>query len=464
MRSKIPLLLAVLALVLPVGSFSLQTIPSYRRPLVIRSNSYRPHLSTKTSVHAHNTQLPSTIFRFSNQTSTPPWLLDRDVYHDGPPQMHQKQQQQPLLATTAAAIATDTTTPSSIDANKTNGRWLLLLAAALYGTNFACVKLFLGGNDAISMGMSSTLRFGLAALATSPWLFQSTTTMESANDDDEDDSVPSFLAGFEVGVWTSIGYIAQAVGLETTLASESAFLCSLAVVIVPLLDWMTGKALRSREVVGAVLALVGVAMLELSDSVGTGTGFALSQGDLISMIQPFAFGVGFWRMEAAMRKYPNQANRSTAAQLLAVFLASGAYTLATEGGSIDMLAGGLGDTLHDPYLWAGLLWTGCVTTALSVYMETVALQTLSAAETTLILSTEPLWGSITAAVLLGESFGPVAMAGGALVIVACVWSNLGAEGIQSFLATAGKKTADGAASSSTATTTTAAQSNAKLLP
>jgi hypothetical protein len=83
--------------------------------------------------------------------------------------------------------------------------------------------------------------------------------------------------------------------------------------------------------------------------------------------------------------------------------------------------------------WSGLVWTGLVTTALTVYMETVALQTLSAAETTLIFSTEPLWGSLTAAWLLSESFGGRAIMGGGLIVAACLVSSLGVDGLTEFV-------------------------------
>jgi hypothetical protein len=36
---------------------------------------------------------------------------------------------------------------------------------------------------------------------------------------------------------------------------------------------------------------------------------ALSHGDLLSLVQPLAFGMAFWRMEKAMKKYPQEANR-----------------------------------------------------------------------------------------------------------------------------------------------------------
>jgi hypothetical protein len=100
--------------------------------------------------------------------------------------------------------------------------------------------------------------------------------------------------------------------------------------------------------------------------------------------------MGFWRMEKAMQKFPDYANRSTAAQLSAVFMGSALYAVVTEGAA-NFDVHQLQLWLSDPMILASLFWTGCITTALTVYMETIALKTLSAAETTLIFSTEP-WG------------------------------------------------------------------------
>ena len=94
----------------------------------------------------------------------------------------------------------------------------------MYGTNFSLVKIL---GDTMPEGISLTLRFSLAALVTLPWLFEENVNEMMSN---KDVWMATWL-GFEVGLWNSIGYVAQAVGLETTDASKSAFICSLAVVV-----------------------------------------------------------------------------------------------------------------------------------------------------------------------------------------------------------------------------------------
>lgn len=110
-------------------------------------------------------------------------------------------------------------------------RLLLLGASALYGTNFSIIKII---GDSMPVGISASLRFGLASLATLPWLLQPPKdgsllipkTEKNANlwqtfqQMASTTTVGAALAGFEVGMWNSVGYLAQAVGLETTDASK----------------------------------------------------------------------------------------------------------------------------------------------------------------------------------------------------------------------------------------------------
>ena len=329
-------------------------------------------------------------------------------------------------------------------------RILLLISAALYGTNFTFVKVL---NENIPVGFGTALRFALASVVTLPWLFQDSATAETDSETNtntgiETDistdnstgattsgevqtlngsqvaSMGAILGGVEVGIWNGIGYLSQAVGLETTHASTSAFICSLAVVIVPILDFLTGKQIKARQAIGALLAVVGVAFLELDGlqaGSAAGNGIHLSTGDMLSLVQPFAFGMGFWRMEHYMRKFPTEAMKLTASQLSVIALTSLAFFIATSGG-----ISGLPDLsqvvewLTNPVILGVVCWTGLVTTALTVYMETIALKTLSATETTMLLSAEPIFGGACAAVVLGEQFGIGGFIGAAMVLGGCI--------------------------------------------
>ncbi|CAN0442085.1 unnamed protein product, partial [Ectocarpus fasciculatus] len=106
----------------------------------------------------------------------------------------------------------------------------------------------------------------------------------------------------QVGLLNAIGYWAQSESLMTTTASKSAFICSLAVVFVPLLDAVLGgdKNKDSSEVAEkagaggggvfaamngpwfpALLAAAGVACLELIGVEG-----GPNSGDVWALVQP----------------------------------------------------------------------------------------------------------------------------------------------------------------------------------
>lgn len=210
----------------------------------------------------------------------------------------------------------------------------------------------------------------------------------------------------------------------------------MACLTVPILDYIWGKKLLQRQVIGAILAAVGVFALEMGGERTT----SITNGDWESLVQPIVFGLGFWRLEAAMEKYPTEAGRLASAQLVTVFLVSLVYYLACPDNLLPFLgelSSDMGDVcnvmptgdkiiswLLDPQIVGMFVWTGIVTTAFTIYMETLALKTLSAVETTLIFSTEPLFGAAFAAIVANEVFGLPDAIGAAFIILGCVVSGM----------------------------------------
>ena len=143
--------------------------------------------------------------------------------------------------TTTTTTTTTTTMMISILSDVWKARLLLLLSAALYGTNFTIVK-SIDDIDGMSVGMASTLRFGFAALAMLPLLFapidaELKLAAKERRDGgggggvatngnalsglwEEPTRLGAGLAGMEIGLYNSVGYLAQAVGLKTTTASK----------------------------------------------------------------------------------------------------------------------------------------------------------------------------------------------------------------------------------------------------
>ena len=70
-----------------------------------------------------------------------------------------------------------------------------------------------------------------------------------------------------------------------------------------------------------------------------------------------------------------------------------------------------------PQTLAVLAWTALASTALTILLQTYALARVPAATASLVVSSEPLWAALLAAVLLGETnYGAADVAGGALIL------------------------------------------------
>jgi len=180
-------------------------------------------------------------------------LLDSVYQHDVESQSHATKlipQQQSSSSSSSYAVgviedasiqttATTTTTTTTTQTKSTTtiipmlsdvwkARLLLLLSAALYGTNFTLVK-SIDDIPGMSVGLASTFRFGFAALVMLPLLFTplledeehtSIMTLTGEEPTTTTTRLSIIVAGMEIGLYNSIGYLFQAEGLKTTTASK----------------------------------------------------------------------------------------------------------------------------------------------------------------------------------------------------------------------------------------------------
>ncbi|CAN0087423.1 unnamed protein product [Discosporangium mesarthrocarpum] len=272
-------------------------------------------------------------------------------------------------------------------------RAILVLVAAIWGTNFPVLKV-IESHTEISSATAAFTRFTIAFLSLLPLA------------DWGDAEV--LLAGMEVGLYVSAGYYTQAIGLMTTDASVCAFLCSLTVVFVPLIQAVSGRGMSLLSAGAAGLALIGTGLLELG-------GKGPSLNDLWCVAQAMGFAMAFTRIEHYMEKFPGKSMQLSIGQLLSVAILSCVWCLTSNGGHIPDFS-----FLKDRTIAAALGYTGLITTSLAVWMETVALEAVPATEMSVIFSTEPLWATIVSQVFLKETLGPNALLGAAFIFSACL--------------------------------------------
>jgi drug/metabolite transporter (DMT)-like permease len=206
--------------------------------------------------------------------------------------------------------------------------------------------------------------------------------------------------GILLGLALGAGYITQAIGLRHTPAAVSGFLTGLFVVFTPVLSWLL---LRRRLAVSVWLAvLVAGAGLALI----TAGGFAVSAGELLSLTCAVFFalqivGAGEWSPGHDPYALTVTELATVAVMCLAGALASGRIGAPHGGGE-----------------WLAVAITAVLASALGYTVQMWAQTWLTATQTAVILTLEPVFAGIFAVAVGGERLGAAAMAGGGLVVTA----------------------------------------------
>lgn len=336
-------------------------------------------------------------------------------------------------------------------------RGILLVVAILWGTNFASVKyletLCFHPPCHHPPSEAALARFGVAGLVSLPLL--------------AGQRLDIIKAGFECGLFITLGYVTQALALASIPSGKCAFICSLTVVVVPVLTAILySKPIKPVSVVSALIALLGVGVLEgvvdvnslllgqsamaddtaisavsattdIASSLTTSStatitpgvmtsvmqtlkSLGIGKGDLMALGQPLGFGIAFMRIEHYVEKFrdiPNRIVTLSAAQCVVVGLLSAFWVLFDFGGHFPNM-----EYMIEPHRIGAILWTGIMTTVVAIYFEGVALQKASATEAALTFASEPVWATLFGAWLLHEKLSLTSYVGGAVILTACLLS------------------------------------------
>ncbi|KAF3969165.1 hypothetical protein CMV_007012 [Castanea mollissima] len=278
---------------------------------------------------------------------------------------------------------------------------LLNVITLVYASNIPVVKEVEAIMDPAAF---TVVRFAMSAIPFIPFVWQARGDVRTRN------------AGIELGFWVSLGYLMQALGLLTSDAGRASFISMFTVIVVPLLDGMLGAEVPSLTWFGAVVSILGVAMLESSGS-------PPCVGDLLNFLSAVFFGVHMLRTE--------HISRSTKRENFLPLLGYEVCVVALSsilwyfiGGSF----GGMQEFRPSSWTWTMLwnwmvtfpwipaLYTGIFSTGLCLWIEMAAMRDVSATETAIIYGLEPVWGAGFSWFLLGERWGAAGWIGAALVL------------------------------------------------
>jgi len=349
---------------------------------------------------------------------------------------------------TSTMTNTNSNTNTMMDAEGLLWRGVVVILCALWASNFAVAKLIMSEPN-VNSSIYTIARFSTAALSLLP--FAITTQLKQTK------ISPKILLGaIQCGTWVAFGYLGQTIGLLSTTASRSCVICSLHCVFVALIAEITRVSrvnnintnnnnnlnnnnkeeeqkteFNYKRLIPALLAVFGVAIVELKGAAGAPT-----IGDLISFAQPIGFGMGYLKLEDLMREEPESATAVSFIKLCVVFLASlGLYEVSPLLNNYDNLSlstlstftfqvPDLSPILSSKIALLGILYTGMITTALALWVESIAFARVPATDASIILTTEPLFAAGAGAIALGETFGMSDYVGASIIICACAYAAL----------------------------------------
>ena len=208
-----------------------------------------------------------------------------------------------------------------------------------------------------------------------------------------------WAAGGLMGVFLTLGYVLQTLGLEHTTASNAGFITGLMVVITPLL-----AAFVLRERIGRLAwAAAGVSALGLYLLSGAGSP---NTGDVLVLGCAVAFAAHILATARAVRSFDTGA-------LLTVQLG--------VCGVVSAVAALFADDLRAPpdgSVWIALAVTAFVASALGFFIQTYAQRHTSSERTALILASEPAFAGLCGYLFADERLTAIGWLGAGLIMTA----------------------------------------------
>ncbi|MEV6978878.1 DMT family transporter [Kitasatospora sp. NPDC093806] len=274
----------------------------------------------------------------------------------------------------------------------------VLLVAVVWGSSFLAVQRVADPETVVAM---LVLRFGLVLPVLGLFAWRSLRGLRPAE----------WLGAASLGLVLGVIFLLETFGAVHTSATNAGLIISLTIVFTPLAESaLTRTPLPRRFLAAAGLAVLGIALLT-----GDGGLRAPAPGDLLVL------GAAVVRTVNVLATARVRAIRETDTLAVTwVQLATATLVFA----AVAPFTGPLPWTVaaaYGPAQWGWLLHLALLCTLFAFFVQTWAVRTTSPSRVSLLLGTEPLWAAVFGITLAGNHLGPLALLGGAVVLVATEW-------------------------------------------
>lgn len=275
----------------------------------------------------------------------------------------------------------------------------LLSATMIWGGSFVVMK---NSVDILAPTFLLALRF---TLATAVMVLVFHKKLKHLNHE-------SLKCGVILGVFLGLSYLFQTYGIKYTTASKNAFITALYVIIVPFLNWFISKKKPTwKNLIAAVIAVTGLAFLTLDGDKG------INIGDLFTLGGSFCFAFHMIYIDRYTEKH--DPIFLTMVQIAVVALMNWILVPVFDG-----VKGYSFHLLANMDLIMGLLFLSIFCTTIAFVLQNVGQKYLSANTSSLLLSTESVFGTICSVIFLHEVLSGRMIMGCVFMFLALIISEL----------------------------------------
>ena len=271
----------------------------------------------------------------------------------------------------------------------------LLAATVVWGSTFAVTKDALAGFAPAAL---LTWRFGLAAVVLAAVGGRRVGAL----------SVAERGHATLLGLFLAAGFLLQTRGLEETLAGVSGFLTGLSVVLTPI----AAAVFFARPVGRSGWVAVGAAATGLAVLSG-----GVSSGSLAGALLTIAGAVGITGHITGLSEWATPANALALTAWSVAVAASGCALVAGATGGLALPPGGAA--------WGAVAYLALAATCLGFGVQAWAQSALTATSAAVVMTMEPVFAAVVAALVGERGLGWLGSAGGLLVVGSMFLAELG---------------------------------------
>ncbi|RHX84359.1 DMT family transporter [Leptospira stimsonii] len=234
-----------------------------------------------------------------------------------------------------------------------------------------------------------------------------------------------YPGAFFLGMFLFLGFACETVGLKTTTATKSSFLIGTLVVITPFLEAVLKRRIPSKgNLAGATVVFAGICLIFMGESGKEGS-LQIQKGDWITLGGALFFSLYIIQMDRVSSQTPIA---------ISVFYQSFVAGLFAFVSVIFFHITGLEELKFDlnSRLIPGVLYNALLASVLTTFLQTKFQRFVSPTRVGIIFSLEPVFSTIIAYFLLGETSGPIRILGcsfvfGGLVLAELIGKDRGEE-------------------------------------